>query len=181
MEEQQKERLKQTPEWIKTWVQWSKKNQPFLNELREQQIPVSSLFQLLYFNQLYQKLVPDLSITPEKSVDLQLIYWQELYFIWQGFMQYKSTEIVQGKGRQPPIFFHFIKEAYLLHLRHFQALLPLIDSLNEKTKQPIHFYLKQIRDALSSTPFVATNPEVWWDTLESRAQNLLKYVDKMMS
>ncbi len=185
MEEQQKERLKEEGlAWANTFAQLTEKSQQLFAKLFETKIPPSALFQLFYFNQIYQKFLQQLMTKPEKLLDFQLLYWQELFFIWQRFMMEQPQEAEEekkpvdksfsGKNWQQNPVFHFIKDFYLLHVRHFQALLPLAEGMSEKNKQQLEFYFKQITDALSPANFAATNPDVLETILVTQGENLLK-------
>ncbi len=189
MEDQQKERMKaEGAEWAANFFQLADKSQFFFSKLLEKRIPPAALFQMIYFNQIYQKFLRHLLGKPEKLVDLQLLYWQELFFLWQRFMvtqpeapasQEGAPEDKRFQGEawlQNPLC-HLIKDFYLLHVRHFQALLPLAEGLDAKTTRQIQFYLKQIAEALSPANFAATNPDVWRTTIETHGENLLKGLD----
>lgn len=191
--EEQKERMKEgAAEWAANFSQLTDKSQLFFRQLFGKRIPPSSLFQMMHFNQVYQKFLQKLLTKPDKLVDHQLLYWQELFFIWQGFMlndrENHSDEAARAHDRHfkseawydHPLF-NLVKDFYLLHVRHIQSLLPLAEELDEKTRQQIQFYLKQITEAFSPANFAATNPEVWRVTLESRGENLLKGLDNALA
>lgn len=185
MEEQQKERIKEEgAEWANNFSRLADKSRLFFDKLLGKKIPAASLFQMIYFNQIYQKFLRHLLGKPEKLVDLQLLYWQELFFLWQRFMLTQSEvpedKRFQGEAWLQNPLFHLIKDFYLMHVRHFQALLPLAEGLDAKTTQQIQFYLKQITEALSPTNFAMTNPDVWRTTIETRGENLLKGLDNAL-
>ena len=87
MDEEQKERTtEESVEWADKISQMADKSRLFFAKLLEKRIPPASLYQMIYFNQIYQKFLRHLMGKPEKLLDLQLLYWQELFFLWQRFM-----------------------------------------------------------------------------------------------
>jgi polyhydroxyalkanoate synthase len=192
MEEQQKERIKEEGvEWANNFSQLADKSRLFFGKLVEKRIPPASLYQMIYFNQIYQKFLRHMMDKPEKILELQLYYWQELFFLWQRFMLTQPEDSgaatapadkrFQGEVWQRNPLFHLIKDFYQMHVRHFQALLPLAEGMDAKTQSQIHFYLKQITEALSPHNFAATNPEVWRTTMETKGDNLLKGLDNAIN
>jgi polyhydroxyalkanoate synthase len=184
MEDPKERSQEESLDWTKRFSQLTEKSQLFFSQLFEKRIPPSSLFQMIHFNQIYQKFLQHLLVKPEKLLELELLYWQELFFIWQGFMWAKDPAEKSGADKrfknevwQEHPFFKWVKDFYLLHVRHFQSLLTLTEGLDSKTVQQIQFYLKQITEAFAPANFAATNPEVWRATLESRGENLLKGLD----
>lgn len=192
MEEQKKERTKDAlAEWANNFSQMADKSRLFFSQLLEKKMPPSSLFQMLYFNQIYQKFLRHALSQPEKLLNLQLQYWQELFFLWQRFMLTQSETVKEeprpqgDKGFESELWqrfplLHFIKDFHLMQSRHFQALVPLAEGLEPKTRQQIQFYLRQIIEAFSPINFAATNPTVWQTTFETRGENLLKGLDQAL-
>ena len=189
MEETQQEKLwEEKDAWIRNLSSLGDKSQLLFNKLFEKKIPASAVFQMIHFNQVYQQFIKHLLAKPEKLLNAQINYWQELYFLWQHFMlnkQYDESKPeakdFQFKDWQENPAFHFIKDFYQLHVRHFQALLQMTEGLDKKTSSQIQFYFKQVVEALSPTNFAVTNPEVWRTTLENRGENLLKGLDNALN
>ncbi|NQU56241.1 MAG: class I poly(R)-hydroxyalkanoic acid synthase, partial [Rhodospirillales bacterium] len=55
-----------------------------------------------------------------------------------------------------------------------------VEVLDDKTAKKVYFYSRQFMDALSTSNFVLTNPEVMRATLESNGDNLVKGLDNMI-
>lgn len=178
--------------WARNFAQLTEKSQIFFNKLFEKRIPPSAFFQMIYFNQIYQKFLQQVLAKPDKLAELQVLYWQELFFIWQRFMLAKPDSVkedepllvdkhFQNKAWHENPVFQLIKDFYLLHVRHFQGLLPMVEEMDAKTKVQIEFYLKQITEALSPINFAATNPDVLQTILETKGENLLRGIDNALN
>ncbi|WP_227368730.1 class I poly(R)-hydroxyalkanoic acid synthase [Halomonas sp. M20] len=70
-------------------------------------------------------------------------------------------------------FYRYIMQQYLLSSRMMNELVEGIDSLTEKQKLSLEFYVRQYMSAMAPTNFIATNPEVMRLTLETKGQNLV--------
>ena len=70
--------------------------------------------------------------------------------------------------------FDFIKQAYLIGSRWAETMVEKADDLDPHTRDKARFYIKQIAGALSPTNFVATNPELLRETLQSNGENLVR-------
>ncbi|MYL23816.1 class I poly(R)-hydroxyalkanoic acid synthase [Halomonas alkaliantarctica] len=67
-----------------------------------------------------------------------------------------------------------IMQQYLLFSQLVDELIDNLDGLDETRKQHLHFYARQLVSAMSPTNFVATNPEVMRETLETKGKNLIE-------
>jgi len=70
-------------------------------------------------------------------------------------------------------FFDFIKQAYLITSRWAEELVDNADELDPHTRHKAAFYVRQIANALAPSNFVATNPELVRETLNTNAENLV--------
>jgi len=71
-------------------------------------------------------------------------------------------------------FFDFLKQTYLLTSNWAEKLVGEAEGLDEHTRHKATFYTKQITAAFSPTNFVATNPQVYRETIASNAENLVR-------
>jgi polyhydroxyalkanoate synthase len=72
---------------------------------------------------------------------------------------------------EPP--FDYIKQAYLLMGRFLQSSVSDSGISDPHTRHMAEFYMRQFVNALAPTNFVATNPIVLKETVETRGQNLV--------
>jgi polyhydroxyalkanoate synthase len=71
-------------------------------------------------------------------------------------------------------FFAFLRQTYLLTAGWTEKLVSDAEGLDDHTRHKAAFYVKQITAALSPTNFVATNPQLYRETVASNAENLVK-------
>ncbi len=70
-------------------------------------------------------------------------------------------------------FFDFLKQVYLLSVQWAERMVRDAQ-VDEHTRAKAAFYIKQIANAISPTNFVLTNPELLRETLDSKAENLVR-------
>ncbi|MCB1521987.1 MAG: class I poly(R)-hydroxyalkanoic acid synthase [Hyphomicrobiaceae bacterium] len=71
-------------------------------------------------------------------------------------------------------YFDFWKQAYLVTTHWAENVLDKTDGIDERTKQKIDFYFRQVSSALSPSNFPMTNPEVVRETFQTNARNLVQ-------
>jgi polyhydroxyalkanoate synthase len=76
--------------------------------------------------------------------------------------------------------FDFIKQSYLLTARWMQNTVSDIEGLDDQTSKKVDFYTRQFVDAMAPTNFVATNPEVLRETLDSKGENLVRGLQNLL-
>lgn len=71
-------------------------------------------------------------------------------------------------------FFDFLRQTYLLTSGWAEKLISDAEGLDEHTRHKATFYTRQITAALSPTNFVATNPQLYRETVATNAENLVR-------
>jgi polyhydroxyalkanoate synthase len=71
-------------------------------------------------------------------------------------------------------FYDFVKQFYLISSRWAQDMVEGAEDLDPHVRHKADFYVRQIAAALSPSNFVATNPELLRETLESNGANLVR-------
>jgi len=71
-------------------------------------------------------------------------------------------------------FFEFLKNAYFLTSDWANKLVAESEGLDEHTRHKAEFYMRQITSALSPANFLATNPELYKETVASNGENLVR-------
>lgn len=71
-------------------------------------------------------------------------------------------------------FFEFMKNAYFITSDWANKLVEESEGLDEHTRHKAAFYVRQITSALSPANFLATNPELYKETVASNGENLVK-------
>lgn len=141
------------------------------------------------FMELTTKMMSD----PAKLVEAQTALWQDYMNLWQN-----AAKGLLGEGAEPLIkpekgdkrfrgdeweknqIFDFIKQSYLLTSRWVQNTVQDVDGLDEATAHKVDFYTRQFIDAMAPSNFVATNPEVLRETMETKGENLVRGLQNML-
>ena len=130
---------------------------------------------------------------PQRILELQGKFWNDYMSLWQTtaqkMMGQSADDVIEpAKGdrrfkgedwnNNPP--FDHIKQAYLLASKFTLEAVRQTDGLEEKTAEKVDFYTRQFIDALAPTNFLATNPEVIRETVETGGANLLKGLSNLL-
>ncbi|PAR65731.1 class I poly(R)-hydroxyalkanoic acid synthase, partial [Vibrio metoecus] len=126
---------------------------------------------------------------PAALLKLQTQWWEQQLQIWQKVvLESKVQSIMEAeKGdkrfsheawQQDP-FFNFIKQSYLLFSKTYLDTINAIEGLDEKSKERILFFSRQMINALSPSNFIATNPELLRLTLEKNGENLIAGLEQL--
>lgn len=129
---------------------------------------------------------------PQKLMDLNIEYAQNMFLLWQEstrkFLGETSEDIVppeKGDRRfrdpvwQESFVFDFIRQSYLLTSKWLQNSVRNAEGLTDKERDKLDFYMRLFVDALAPTNFAMTNPEVLRETLSSQGQNLLRGLENL--
>lgn len=71
-------------------------------------------------------------------------------------------------------FFDFLRQTYLVLSQWAEKMVSEAGGLDEHTRHKANFYMRQITAALSPANFVATNPQLYRETVASSGANLVK-------
>ena len=71
-------------------------------------------------------------------------------------------------------FFDFLRQVYFITTDWAEKMVNDAEGLDEHTRHKAAFYMKQITAALSPANFIATNPELYQETIASSGENLVK-------
>ncbi|MDR9406591.1 MAG: class I poly(R)-hydroxyalkanoic acid synthase [Spiribacter sp.] len=152
-----------------------------------------SMDDALHMSKLFQDLYGRLMADPVQLVQAQMAFWQDYMTLMQNqtlrAMGVDSEPVrspQQGDKRfahadwEDNPFFDFIKQSYLLTADYLHNTVDQVEGLDDKTRRKIDFYTRQFISATSPTNFLATNPEVLEKTVETRGQNLLDGLNKLL-
>ncbi|HNQ91523.1 MAG TPA: class I poly(R)-hydroxyalkanoic acid synthase [Alphaproteobacteria bacterium] len=130
---------------------------------------------------------------PQKLIDINLEYAQNMYLLWQESMRKVLGEDVadiapadKGDRRfrdpawQESFAFDFLRQSYLLTSKWLQKAVRDADGLPQKERDKLDFYTRLFVDALAPTNFAMTNPEVLRETMSSGGQNLLRGLENLV-
>lgn len=141
------------------------------------------------FLEMTQQMMAD----PGKVMQAQVDLWQNYMQLWQATAQKmmgQDAPEVAPSGTKDKRFkdkewtenhiFDFIRQSYLLTARWMQKTVHEVEGLDEHTAKKVDFYTNQFADAMSPSNFVATNPMVLRETLNTNGENLVKGLDNML-
>ncbi|ENN86978.1 poly(R)-hydroxyalkanoic acid synthase, class I [Rhizobium freirei PRF 81] len=124
---------------------------------------------------------------PRRTLEAQTHLLSGYFSLWTKTMQRLSgdssaaTEAEPVKDKrfadedwQKNPFFDFLKQTYLLTAGWAEKLVGEAEGMDEHTRHKAVFYTKQITAAFSPTNFVATNPQLYRETIASNAENLVR-------
>ena len=130
---------------------------------------------------------------PHELVQAQFGLWQDHARLWQAATQRMlgvevPPVIVAERGDRrfkdaawdDNALFDFIKQSYLLSSKYLLQVASQRDGLNDKTQQKLAFYTRQFVEMMAPSNFLATNPEVLRQTVETRGENLLRGLKNML-
>ncbi len=141
------------------------------------------------FMELTAKMMAD----PAKLAEAQMGLWQDYMQLWQnaakGMLGQGAESVItpekgdkrfRGEDWENNQIFDFIKQSYLLTSRWMHNTVQDVEGLDDETAQKVDFYTRQFIDAMAPTNFVATNPEVLRETVESKGENLVRGLQNML-
>lgn len=141
------------------------------------------------FLEMTQQMMAD----PAKVMQAQVDLWQNYMQLWQStaqkMMGQEAPEVAPADKKDKRFkdkewtenhVFDFIRQSYLLTARWMQKTVNEVEGLDEHTAKKVDFYTHQFADAMSPSNFVATNPMVLRETLNSNGENLVKGLDNML-
>lgn len=128
-----------------------------------------------------------LATNPMHMMELQMKWWQGQMDIYKNIMLRSMGEDLDplvadlpGDRRfsnelwkQNPNF-DLLRQSYLLLTKSIQEMIDVVEGVPEKVRQRLHFYTRQMLNAMSPGNFFWTNPEILQQTTEEDGNNLLR-------
>jgi polyhydroxyalkanoate synthase len=144
--------------------------------------------------QAFMEFAGQMAANPAKFMEAQTALWTQYANLWQSTMSK-----IAGQDAAPVaapeagdrrfkdqewsdnVVFDYIKQSYLLTSGWLKEQAHDAEGLDDHTAHRIDFYTRQFVDAMSPTNFVATNPQVLRETIESKGENLLHGLSNMLN
>jgi polyhydroxyalkanoate synthase subunit PhaC len=135
----------------------------------------------------FLELTQRMMANPSKMMEAQTQLWQSYIQLWAA-----TTKRMLGEPAEPVaspakgdrrfndaswsenVVFDYIKQSYLLTGNWLMNNVQEAEYPDERTRQKVNFYMRQYVDAMAPTNFLATNPTVLKETVESGGENLLR-------
>src|SRR5262245_12731008 len=130
---------------------------------------------------------------PGRLAAAQFELWRDHLSLWSTFTRRLDGETVaplEAPARDDRRFadaawsehpaFDYLKQAYLLNARWMQAAVRQVEDLDADTQRKVEFYTRQLIDAWAPSNFVAINPKVLRETLDSGGENLVRGLEHLI-
>ncbi len=150
--------------------------------------------EFMLIGQTFMQYAMKLAENPIQMIEAQADLWAQYSTLWQNTLQRMTGNEAEpvaspdaGDRRfkdaewSNNIIFDYIKQSYLLTSRWLVDQTGHAEGLEPHLAKKVDFFTRQFVDAISPTNFVATNPTVLKETLETRGENLLKGLQNILS
>jgi len=131
--------------------------------------------------------------TPGKVVEEQLDFWRgQLQLISNAVQRLLGEEVdplVRPKvgdrrfidpAWEENVLFDYLKQSYLLTAEHALHSVEILDGIEERDRDRLSYYMRQMVNAMAPTNFALTNPEVLRVTVASKGKNLINGLQMMV-
>ena len=128
-----------------------------------------------------------LSKNPARMMEMQWSWWQGQMQIYQNVMMRSVAKDIEpfiqpesGDRRfNSPLWqehpnFDLLSQSYLLFSQLVQNMVDVVEGVPDKVRYRIHFFTRQMINALSPSNFLWTNPEVIQQTVAEQGENLVR-------
>ena len=128
-----------------------------------------------------------LSKNPARMMEMQWSWWQGQIQIYQNVLMRSVAKDVapfiqpeSGDRRfNSPLWqehpnFDLLSQSYLLFSQLVQNMVDVVEGVPDKVRYRIHFFTRQMINALSPSNFLWTNPEVIQQTVAEQGENLVR-------
>ena len=128
-----------------------------------------------------------LSKNPARLMEMQSSWWQGQMQIYQNVMMRSVAKDIEpfiqpesGDRRfNSPLWqehpnFDLLSQSYLLFSQLVQNMVDVVEGVPDKVRYRIHFFTRQMINALSPSNFLWTNPEVIQQTVAEQGENLVR-------
>ncbi|MDH3637558.1 MAG: class I poly(R)-hydroxyalkanoic acid synthase [Gammaproteobacteria bacterium] len=141
----------------------------------------------------FQEMLGQMCLDPSKLAETQMQFWNQYQRLTQQtlerFLGQEPEPVMRPESgdkrfkhedwESSPVF-DYIKQTYLLASRYIYDTVEQVEGLDEKTSQKVDFYTRQFVDALAPSNFVATNPRVLQQTVDTGGENLLDGLSNLL-
>jgi polyhydroxyalkanoate synthase len=122
---------------------------------------------------------------PRRTFEAQTQLMSSYFGVWMRSMQRMQGEAAEPEPERKDKrfsdqdweknpFFDFLRQVYFITADWAEKMVTQTEGLDEHTKHKAGFYIKQITAALSPSNFVATNPQLYRETIASSGENLVR-------
>ena len=138
-----------------------------------------------YLNEMVQN--------PAKLFEHQVSYWgkalthyvEAQQALTQGMIEPPKDTGPKDRRFSNPMwdtnpYFNFVKQQYLFNTEAIETAVADMDGLEDKDRQRLEYFTRQIVDMLAPTNFLATNPEALSRAIETEGQSLVDGLENLV-
>ncbi|WP_197457591.1 class I poly(R)-hydroxyalkanoic acid synthase [Snodgrassella sp. CFCC 13594] len=128
-----------------------------------------------------------LASNPMRLMELQIKWWQGQMGIYKNFVQRSfgegvpsTIEDIPGDRRfshelwkQDPNF-DLLRQSYILFSTTIRDMIDVVEGIPDQVRFRLHFFMRQLINAISPSNFFWTNPEILKQTQDEGGENLLR-------
>ncbi len=131
---------------------------------------------------------------PFRAAEAQVALWRDYVTLWINLgRRMRGDEVIPvvaparddkrfaDKAWNEEVAYDFVKQAYLIGSQWMVGQVKAMPGLDAETKRKGEFYTRQFVDALAPTNFVALNPQVLRETVETGGENLVRGLENMIA
>jgi len=125
------------------------------------------------------------SFDPQKLAEQQAAWWKDALAQWQAMLPDAAKAATadrrfKGARWQEPIF-DMIRQSYVAISDQLLKSVDAIEGIDPRQKEQLRFLTQSFVEAMSPANFALTNPEVLDRIFETRGQNLVTGLERMLS
>ena len=142
----------------------------------------------------FMKASAQLMQDPQKLAQAQADLWKEYTSLWQHVTQRMMGQESEPVAKPGPgdrrfkdeaweeeVYFDAVKQYYLLTARWIKSTMADVKGIDEGTQAKVDFYTRNFVQSMAPSNFVATNPTVLKEAVDSQGQSLLKGFQHFMN
>ncbi|MEM0948704.1 MAG: class I poly(R)-hydroxyalkanoic acid synthase [Pseudomonadota bacterium] len=135
----------------------------------------------------------EMMANPSKILEHQISYWgkslkhyvEAQQMLAQGKLEAPEDETPTDRRFSNPLwqthpYFNFIKQQYLLNSEAIEDAVQDLEGLDDKERQRVEYFTRQIMDMFSPSNFLGTNPEALARAVETEGESLVKGLENLV-
>ncbi|MBT2131299.1 PHA/PHB synthase family protein [Aliiroseovarius lamellibrachiae] len=135
----------------------------------------------------------DVLANPAKIIEQQVAFWgKSLQHAMEAQQALSGGELVAPEDHTPkdrrfsnPLwethpYYNYLKQQYLITSEAMENTLSDVEGLDERDKQKLGFFTRQMIDMMSPTNYLATNPDAMERAIETEGQSLVDGLENLV-
>ncbi len=168
-------------------------NRRFLNVLAKRKPPNPAMLGpgAEFYSEAMAAFMHESASHPAKIFEQQVSYWGESLQNWMSLSASvnddekdestkKSDSRFRSEEWQDSPFFKLVREQYLTNAKAVQRAVADMEGVNERQRQRLEFFSRQIVDMMSPANFLATNPEALQRAADTEGESLVRGLENLV-